>query len=138
MDVYRKPTHTDRFLFYILPRQETSNRLRSHDIQVTNKLNKSSAPEFRPSEEDQCNVVYKIPYASCPLTYTGRPEDLSKLGEKNTPEIFVYQCSKRSNVANHAWPQSHNIDFDIASVIGKGNFRKRKTIESWRATPAFF
>ncbi len=36
-----------------------------------------------------------------------------------------------SNVAKHAWSLDHAIDFDAAEVIDKGNFRTRKTLESW-------
>ena len=38
---------------------------------------------------------------------------------------------KGSNVANHAWQNNHSIDFDNACVIDKGNYRVRKTLESW-------
>ncbi|KAL9956217.1 hypothetical protein ACROYT_G037664 [Oculina patagonica] len=45
--------------------------LKSHDIRVTNKPIKTlrqefPVPKFRPRVDDQCNVVYKIPCASCP------------------------------------------------------------------------
>ena len=35
------------------------------------------------------------------------------------------------NVANHVWQNNHSIDFDNACVIDKGNYRFRKTLESW-------
>ena len=38
---------------------------------------------------------------------------------------------KGSNVATHAWLNDHSIDFKSAHVIDKGNFRVRKTLESW-------
>ena len=31
----------------------------------------------------------------------------------------------------HAWQNNHSIDFDNACVIDKGNYRVRKTLESW-------
>ena len=39
--------------------------------------------------------------------------------------------AKGSNVANYAWQNNHSIDFDNACVIDKGNYRVRKTLESW-------
>ena len=41
---------------------------------------------------------------------------------------FLYVIS---NVAKHAWTYDHRIDFENAEVIDKGNFRTRKTLESW-------
>ena len=38
---------------------------------------------------------------------------------------------KGSNIASHAWLNDHSIDLDSARVIDKGNFRVRKTLESW-------
>ena len=38
---------------------------------------------------------------------------------------------KGSNIATHAWLNDHSIDFDRAHVIDNGNFRDRKTLESW-------
>ena len=37
-------------------------------------------------------------------------------------------------MASHAWVNDHSIDFDSARVIDKGNFRVRKTLESWHTT----
>ena len=36
-----------------------------------------------------------------------------------------------SNIANHAWTHDHRIDFDNGHIIDKGNYRQRKTLESW-------
>jgi len=36
-----------------------------------------------------------------------------------------------SNIATHAWLNGRSIDFYDAHVIDKGNFRVRKTLESW-------
>ena len=38
---------------------------------------------------------------------------------------------KGSNIATHVWLNDHSIDFKSAHVIDKGNFRVRKTLESW-------
>ena len=36
-----------------------------------------------------------------------------------------------SNIASHAWKNGHKIDFEKGEIIDKGNFRTRKTLESW-------
>ena len=36
-----------------------------------------------------------------------------------------------SNISVHAWRNNHSIEFNNARVIDKGNFRIRKTFESW-------
>ena len=41
---------------------------------------------------------------------------------------------KGSRIANHAWSNNHAIDFENASVIDKGTFRTRKTLEAWHTT----
>ena len=47
-------------------------------------------------------------------------------------ELFKWKnYSNGSNVANHAWQNNYSIDFDNACVIDKGNYRVRKTLESW-------
>ena len=38
---------------------------------------------------------------------------------------------KGSHIATHAWLNDHSIDFKSVHVIDKGNFRVRKTLESW-------
>ena len=43
----------------------------------------------------------------------------------------VKSCSKGSNIANHVWTNNHLIDFENANVIDKGDYRVRKTLESW-------
>ena len=43
----------------------------------------------------------------------------------------VKYYNKGSNVANHAWMNDHQIDFKNARVIDKGDYRVRKTLESW-------
>ena len=36
--------------------------------------------------------------------------------------------------AKHAWSFDHRIDFDNSSVIDKGSFRIRKTLEAWHTS----
>ena len=46
----------------------------------------------------------------------------------------VKNCKKGSNIFNHAWDYDHIIDFENGKVIDSGNYRTRKTLESWQAT----
>ena len=50
---------------------------------------------------------------------------------KNDPRSEFSNLSNLSNIANHAWKNDHSIDFNNACVIDKGNYRVRKTLESW-------
>ena len=43
----------------------------------------------------------------------------------------VKNCSKGSNISNHALPNNHSIDFKNAAVIDKSDYRVRKSLESW-------
>ncbi len=42
----------------------------------------------------------------------------------------VELCKSGSNIASHAWTNNHKIDFN-GKIIDKGNFRHRRTLESW-------
>ena len=46
-------------------------------------------------------------------------------------------AAKGSRIANHAWSNNHAIDFENMSIVDKGTFRPRKTLEAWhtRVTP---
>ena len=46
----------------------------------------------------------------------------------------VKTCANGSNIAKHAWSFDHRIDFNNSSVIDKGSFRIRKTLEAWHAS----
>ncbi|KAL9977305.1 hypothetical protein ACROYT_G014695 [Oculina patagonica] len=109
--------------------------LKSHDIRVTNKPIKTlqqefPVPKFRPQVDDQCDVVYKIPCASCPWRYIGETKRSFSTRQKEHIRN-TKQCAKGSNVAKHAWTLDHAIDFENAEIIDKGNNRIRKTLESW-------
>ncbi|XP_078380796.1 uncharacterized protein LOC144663661 [Oculina patagonica] len=112
-----------------------SRLLRNNGIQTTSRPLKTLQQEFvspkaRPPAELQTNVVYKIPCADCPWSYIGETGRCLKTRKKehirNTKTF-----KKGSNIASHAWLNDHSIDFDSARVIDKGNFRVRKTLESW-------
>ena len=34
-------------------------------------------------------------------------------------------------MSKHAWDHDHKIDFENGKVIDRGNYRTRKTLESW-------
>ena len=109
--------------------------LRKNDIRVVNKPLKTlqqefPSPKFRQPSDLQCNVVYKIPCKDCSWNYigeTGRCFQTRKKEHKRN----LKNLSSGSNVANHAWKNNHCIDFDNACVIDKGDYRVRKTLESW-------
>ena len=71
----------------------------------------------------QCNVVYKIPCNDCPWNYIGETGRCFQTRKKE----------HQRNLKNYsnAWQNNHSIDFDNACVIDKGNYRVRKTLESW-------
>ena len=56
--------------------------------------------------------------------------------KRNTNEI-LQNYTTGSNFANHAWQNNHSIDFDNACGIDKGNYRVRKTLESWHTAKPF-
>ena len=100
---------TNRRNFAVLPyikgiTEPLTRILKEHDIQVTSRpvtTLQQHFPKFRPAEDDQCNVIYKIPCASCPWNYIGETKRSLPLGEKNT--WGTKHCTKGSNVAKHAW-----------------------------------
>ena len=74
--------------------------------------------------------IYKIPCADCSWSYIGETGRCFQTRKKeNIRNTKTYK--KGSNIAIHAWLNGHSIDFDNARVIDKGNYRVRKTLESW-------
>ena len=118
--------------------QPLTRILRRHDIQVVNKPFKTlqqefPSPKFRPSIEHQPNVIYKIPCADYDWCYVG---ETGRCFETRKKEHIrnVKTCANGSNIAKHAWSFDHRIDFDNSSVIDKGSFRVRKTLEAWHTS----
>ena len=70
----------------------------------------------------------KIPCADCGWCYIG---ETGRCFETRKEEHIrnVKTCANGSNIAKHAWSFDHRIDFDNSSVIDKGSFRIRKTLE---------
>ena len=115
--------------------------LRKNEIRVVNKPFKPlqqefPSPKFRQPSHLQSNVVYKIPCKDCPWNYIGETGRCFQTRKKEH-QRNLKNYAKGSNVANHAWQNSHSIDFENACVIDKGNYRVRKTLESWHTAKAF-
>ncbi|XP_068705523.1 uncharacterized protein [Montipora foliosa] len=131
---------TNRRNFAVLPyikgiMEPLTRILKEHDIQVTSRPVKTlqqhfPIPKFRPAEDDQCNVIYKIPCASCPWSYIGETKRSFTTRRKEHMRNLKH-CTKGSNVAKHAWTFNHDIDFNNSKIIDKANNRSRKTLESW-------
>ena len=83
--------------------------------------------------EHQPNVVYKIPCADCGWCYVGETGRCFETRKKeHVRNVKTY--ANGSNIAKHAWSFDHRIDFDNSSVIDKGSFRIRKTLEAWHTS----
>ena len=57
--------------------------------------------------------------------------------KKGISTKFEELCKGLKCCYNHAWKNNHSIDFDNACVIDKGNYRVRKTLESWHTAKTF-
>ena len=118
--------------------QPLTRILRRHDIQVVNKPLKTlqqefPSPKFRPPIEHQPNVVYKIPCADCGWCYVGETGRCFETRKKeHVRNVKTY--ANGFNMAKHAWSFDHRTDFDNSSVIDKGSFRIRKTLEAWHTS----
>ena len=115
--------------------------LKKHDVTVVNKpfttlQQQFPVPKFRSSMESQTDVVYKIPCTNCSWCYIG--ETSRAFNTQKKEHLRNTQTgAKGSRIANHTWSNNHAIDFDNASIIDKGSFRTRKTLEAWhtKVTP---
>ena len=101
-------------------------------LDLTRPCNKNSFPL---SLGLQTNVLYKIPCADCSWSYIGETgKCFSTRKKEHIRNVKI--CKTGCSIAAHAWRNNHSIDFNNARVIDKGNFRIRKTLESWHiATP---
>ena len=59
----------------------------------------------------------------------GKYADHSLQGKKTRKNVKT--AAKGSRIANHPWSYNHDIDFENAFIIDKGNFRVRKFLDSW-------
>ena len=85
---------------------------------------------FRIPIEEQKNVVYQIPCAECNWNYVGETgRAFSTQIKEHIKNIKTFVQS--SSIANHTWKLNHHIDMDNAGIIDRGNYRIRKTLESW-------
>ena len=115
--------------------------LRKNEIRVVNKPFKTLqqeflSPKFRQPSHLQSNVVYKISCKDFSWNYIGETGRCFQTRKKEH-QRNLKNYAKGSNVADHAWKNNHSIDFDNACVIDKGNYRVRKTLESWHTAKTF-
>ena len=97
----------------------------------TTTVPSSEIPTF---DGSQTNVVYKIPCTNCSWCYiaeTGRAFNTRKKEHLRNTKT----AAKGSRIANHAWSNNHAIDFENASIIDKGTFRTRITLEGTKVGP---
>ena len=96
-------------------------------LDLTRPCNKNSLPL---SLGLQTSVVYEIPCADCSWSYIG--ETWRCFSPREKEHIRNVKISETgSNILAHARGNNQSIDFNNARVIDKGNFRMRKTLESW-------
>ena len=89
-------------------------------------------PEDPVCIKNRTGVVYSIPCKACPAMYigqTGRPLE-TRVKEHKTA-VRNGEVSS-SALAEHAWNESHQIDWDDVSVLAaENNLQRRLTLESW-------
>ena len=115
--------------------QQLTRTLRQYDLTVTTKPLTTlqqlfSSPKYRVKPEKQTTVIYKSPCSECSWSYigeTGRSFETRK--KEHIRNVTNY--APGSNIASHAWNNGHKIGFDNGKIIDKGNYRTRKTLESW-------
>ena len=111
--------------------------LRRHDIQVVNKPFKTLQQEF-PSPKIRhllnINRTYFTKYPVPIVIGVMQAKLAGVLPRKKKHIRNVKTCATGSNIAKHAWSFDHRIDFDNSSVIDKGCFRIRKTLEAWHTS----
>ena len=109
--------------------------LRKYDIKASNKPVRTPQQDFpspkdRPKIKKQANVVYKIGCKDCSWSYVGETGRCFET-RKNKHIRNVKQNTAGSNMAKHFWANDHTINFEDGQVIDRGNYRTRKTLESW-------
>jgi len=110
--------------------------LRNNEIRVVSKPFKTlqqefPSPKFRQPMDLRTNaVVSKIPCSDCSWNYIGETGRCFQTRNKEHKRNLK-NYAKCSNIANHAWSNNHLIDSENARVIDKGNYRVRKSLESW-------
>ena len=61
-----------------------------------------------------------------------------KQGRKNMHVRNVKTYGNSSNIASHSWKNGHRIDLEKWEIIDKGNYRLRKSMESWHTETTQF
>lgn len=111
-------------------------------FQLDNTLQKHLVRSKDPVEtSNKTNCVYKIECADCPSIYIGQTsrqlkvrinehKRLARHAPKNSTQL--QKLERDSAIALHALAESHNIDFDKATIIRSGlsSYRQRCLAES--------
>ena len=118
---------TNRRNFAVLPyikgiTEPLTRILKEHDIQVTSRPVKTLQQhfpirKFRPAEDDQCNVKYKISCASCPWNYIGETKRSFTTRRKEHMRKIKH-CTKGSNVEKHALLTSTTLRSSTKQTTG--------------------
>ena len=108
------------------------NCLKLHEIELSKEQTKKTRPPSRkvgtsPTVRRVTSPTWGPPPPCKQALNTRKMEHL-----RNTKT-----AAKGSRIANHAWSNNRAIDFENASIIDKGTFRTRKTLEAWhtKVTP---
>ena len=108
--------------------QKQNIRVATKPLKTLQRMFPSLKHQIAP--EQRTNVVYNIPSSDCPWSYIGETGRSFETRKKEHIRS-VKNCKKGSNIAKHAWDLDHRIDFNNGKVIDSGNYRTRKTLESW-------
>ena len=95
-----------------------------------NNYRQFPSPKCRVPAEQQTGVVYEIPCKECSWTYIGETGRSFQTRKKEHIRN-VKNYAQGSNIANHSWKHGHAIDFENHRIIDKGDYRIRKSLESW-------
>ena len=112
-----------------LRRNVTNNYLADREFNVARKECKQNV-FFQPFFVTRL-ILGKSDVFLCKVKYPTFDNWHFSLTRRKEHQRNLKNYTSGSNIANHAWENNHAIDFEGATVIDKGNYRVRKTLESW-------
>ena len=119
VDVYRKSQLQTNHL----PLYNNSSQLRNSDLRWNR----------RPTS------YTKFPVQIVLGVILGKPAELLHCNTRKKEHLRNTKvAAKGSRIANHPWSNNHAIDFENASIIDKGTFRTRKTLEASLSHHSFY
>ncbi|VDM00515.1 unnamed protein product [Schistocephalus solidus] len=88
-------------------------------------------PRIPLPRDETSNVIYRIHYGSCAVTYVG--ETGKRLQTCVTEQVRVLRrMDPLSRVAKHCANSGHTFAFQNAEILGRGNYHvPTETIEAW-------